>query len=554
MGVIFDLYKAYSESEGKEKALPFLFRMLGLDASVLDGGPGSGNFGHKGRPGEVGGSGKGGGKAFRTQQAGKYISVAKTKAFKNLVKKAQSTSDYNSFVHGITPEQTQLIKDQFKQCGTKERFSDYVERLRHVLVSAKLEKRVPYKMVEGKDRTQECVWDYEPYKESQFGQLIDTEIEHVIAKQGFNGVPKVVSQEELEKIIEEHPEMPVLFRSYAADPDTLQDYDDMLENGEWYVDCGVGGAQYGQGMYCAGVYGENKDYSHALTEMQHYRSVSMKRSRDRWCPELGDREDCISAYGKAYVFSIDEFKNTESKQPEIGKDVISTVDGQFVKGYFMPEDPEDDNSDLEFTYYVPGYGFDTVSADKAKYWAPISRAVDPPAQEASTRMMTLDPSSKIVTYKDAQLLYEGKMTKDQRKEFYRKRLDWYREYWDKYEYSDDEKFLAEYAYKSALDLLEEDDRKKYLEVAQRYSDEDLLKDIMDNGKVVGQDTFQHMRSVEREQAEKTKEIRARYNNIGSYMAALGYDAINAEGHGESDSYTVVLNRTKLILSNQRVDV
>ena len=36
-------------------------------------------------------------------------------------------------------------------------------------------------------------------------------------------------------------------------------------------------------------------------------------------------------------------------------------------------------------------------------------------------------------------------------------------------------------------------------------------------------------------------------DVGSWAAASGYDAINAEGHGKSGSYTVVLNRTKLII-------
>ena len=43
----------------------FAFRLLGLDKVIDDGGPGSGNWGHKGRPGKVGGSGKGGGKQYR---------------------------------------------------------------------------------------------------------------------------------------------------------------------------------------------------------------------------------------------------------------------------------------------------------------------------------------------------------------------------------------------------------------------------------------------------------------------------------------------------------
>ena len=31
------------------------------------------------------------------------------------------------------------------------------------------------------------------------------------------------------------------------------------------------------------------------------------------------------------------------------------------------------------------------------------------------------------------------------------------------------------------------------------------------------------------------------------IALLGYDAINAAGHGANKSYTIILNRTKLII-------
>ena len=34
---------------------------------------------------------------------------------------------------------------------------------------------------------------------------------------------------------------------------------------------------------------------------------------------------------------------------------------------------------------------------------------------------------------------------------------------------------------------------------------------------------------------------------GTYAVLKGYDAINAEGHGDSGSYTVILNRTKLVI-------
>ena len=39
-------------------------------------------------------------------------------------------------------------------------------------------------------------------------------------------------------------------------------------------------------------------------------------------------------------------------------------------------------------------------------------------------------------------------------------------------------------------------------------------------------------------------------NDGELAALLGYDAINAEGHGQSGSYTIILNRTKTIFKKQ----
>ena len=59
MGIKTKLYAAYARQSSRKDALQFLTRLLGLDGKVFDGGPGSGNFNHSGRPGEVGGSAKG---------------------------------------------------------------------------------------------------------------------------------------------------------------------------------------------------------------------------------------------------------------------------------------------------------------------------------------------------------------------------------------------------------------------------------------------------------------------------------------------------------------
>lgn len=42
-------------------------------------------------------------------------------------------------------------------------------------------------------------------------------------------------------------------------------------------------------------------------------------------------------------------------------------------------------------------------------------------------------------------------------------------------------------------------------------------------------------------------------DIGVYAALRGYDAINAENHGKSGSYTVILNRTKTLFLDSSDD-
>lgn len=80
-----------------------------------------------------------------------------------------------------------------------------------------------------------------------------TEIEDVINAQGFDGNPREVDLDEFEKAAQESGF--VAQRSYSApDQETLDRYHEQLVHGgpgEWYVDCKKGGAEYGQGMYCA---------------------------------------------------------------------------------------------------------------------------------------------------------------------------------------------------------------------------------------------------------------------------------------------------------------
>lgn len=530
---------------GKDEAIRLMNRVLNLD-----GGPGSGNFGHKGRPGKVGGSGEGGGSAFRTQSSGgSYVGVQKAAAFRGIKKVAQKSKDTHDFISNLSREQRDMVIRQHRQSGSKERLMDYTERLRQLMCSQKPEKAVPFKIVEGKDISDTEAWDGKPYTEPKFGQVIDTDIEHVIAQQGFNGPPKVVSQEELMGIINQHPEMPVLFRSYAAlGEEAIQAYDDMLEGGEWYVDCSNGGAQYGQGMYCAGVYG-SEDYSGALSEMQHYRHVSMKNAQARWCPDLKEDEDRIQVDGKSVVYRLADMKKTEENSPPEATDVVAMVKGQWTtesaKGYFMPADPEDPDSPLEFTYYTDADGYKTVPVENVPYWAPITRTETPPAAAASTRMMTLDPSAKIVSYRD---LRDIQRKPDSIIEESKKRQAAEEDQFFGEEITDDatcERILYRVMMGMGTGNLSQEGIKKV--VAWRNSHKDRLEEIK---------TFAELQV---EKAEKAREEAKKYEKFrsmdpGVLAASLGYDAINAEGHGETNSYTVILNRTKLIISQSRVDV
>lgn len=82
-----------------------------------------------------------------------------------------------------------------------------------------------------------------------------TEIEDVINKQGFDGLPRAVSPEEFDRIAKDTEA--ICKRGYNVSYETSGDdaqavldrYHEELLEGKWYVDCHVGGADYGQGMY-----------------------------------------------------------------------------------------------------------------------------------------------------------------------------------------------------------------------------------------------------------------------------------------------------------------
>lgn len=101
-------------------------------------------------------------------------------------------------------------------------------------------------VVQGRDIT--ATWSRRP---DQF----DFEIEDVINAQGFDGKPRVVSKDEFDEAVKaaNGGNGFIAQRTYSApDQETLDTYRDQFYNGKWYVDCSVGTAAYGQGMYATG--------------------------------------------------------------------------------------------------------------------------------------------------------------------------------------------------------------------------------------------------------------------------------------------------------------
>ena len=246
-------------------------------------------------------------------------------------------------------------------------------------------------VIDGKDISQE--WE----RRSEF----DFEINDVINAQGFDGLPKIVSAEEFDEAVKESNF--VAQRTYSApDKETGDGYRDMLYNGEWYVDCSVGGAQYGQGMYCAANYSGRLDEGIKI-EMETYQNGTMGRMwRDM------DDEDRQKVIGfQKEMMKVDE--ELYGDPPKV----------------FMTKFPElvEENTGIS----VPRNYIETL---------------------------TVDPSAKIVKYDDI--------------------------------------------------------------VKEKNNDSEKFKDM----------------------------------DVGVYAVLKGYDGINAEGHGESGSYTVILNRTKLIIKGE----
>lgn len=257
---------------------------------------------------------------------------------------------------------------------------------------------------------------------NQFSNNIDDIIDY----QGFNGKPTIIyNQSEFEQAVERDHFLGE--RTFCADSEEdLLLYDKQLKaiDGEdyFYVNCGVGGAQYGQGMYCAADY---------------------------------------------------------------------------TKGTITAD---------KFEHEIQQYSY----SDSHKF--------------SKTNWLTLDPSAKVLEIPDG---YDRQRCSD-----YVTRK--YKEQYEKFRLSQDSVLKAHWEqYQSGMD-----------EVRQLYSkwgDDAAWKKADKICEKLNQ------KFPDAHQLQNDINAAPNGRNAGILAAEMGYDAINASGHGTTNSYTVVLNRTKLII-------
>lgn len=92
------------------------------------------------------------------------------------------------------------------------------------------------------------------------------EIEDVLNYQGFDGKPRLAKSKEFWQLVKE--DHFVGQRAYSArTAKELAAYEKELRRGKWYVEC-KGGAQYGQGMYCAADFTKGENLAGLYEDMQ----------------------------------------------------------------------------------------------------------------------------------------------------------------------------------------------------------------------------------------------------------------------------------------------
>ena len=313
--------------------------------------------------------------------------------------------------------------------------------------------------------------------------------------QGFDGLPKLVDESEFNQAVKDSNF--IAQRTYTApSKEVLNSYQDQLYKGKWYVDCSTGGAQYGQGMYCAADYtGKLSDGIKA--EMAHYKSLNRQRVEEN-AMQAAYSSMKKSDFNFKYKISEKQFDvyirylQTNPVMPSVYK--LSKED-QAIFGTLGIKQKE------ELRRTISKKAYEMSRAAKAY---------------SITETLTLMPNAKILKIHN-----EDDIINYLADEYAMSKL------------TDSKQRALLFKYSTIQKQI--DAEKKIDKVIALYDERDKL--VSDN-----KDDWNTINKYRSEFVTKFA------GKDGGVVATLmGYDAINAEGHGKSGSYTVILNRTKVII-------
>lgn len=364
-----------------------------------------------------------------------------------------------------------------------------VERRKEEKEKEKQKQLPAFTVAQGKDIS--ATWER---RSDQF----DFEIEDAINAQGFDGLPRVVSREEFDKAVKQANDGNgfVAQRTYSApDQETLDAYRQQLYEGKWYVDCSTGGAQYGQGMYCAA------DYTGTITkgitdEMKHYQMLGSERM------------------GEIPKESLESIIHDQKNR---ANDVLQ----QYKSGQISKEAGLAEYRRIN-------------SMNPSEYVATYMKNSDIGGARSYVETMTLDPSAKIISYDDIAKMQsrEGVRSKIVAETIKEAGLTNEELAFVLTDYKRDMLGSGIFTYEESQNLSMLADKMELLPTEEWWDKYDAAIAKLDMSKVD-------------DKVMKGEELKTL--DLGAYASIKGYDAINAGGHGESGSYTVILNRTKVII-------
>ena len=160
-----------------------------------------------------------------------------------------------------------------------------------------------------------------------------------------------------------------------------------------------------------------------------------------------------------------------------------------------------------------------------------------------TETLTLDPSAKIISYKDVLRAHKGELTDERASQFVR-------DYAEPKLKSIGEKYGEQAETAARWKFGDSNISWETAGEAAKSVGEEITAKIVEEVNGIQSGAYGALNAYRNQFRKEAEEIRKKYGDVGAYAAALGYDAINADVFGKS--HTVILNRTKTIILDESV--